>query len=164
VVVVFDVVTEVKASELIRTGAKPQPGSSASSRLCACDDRSTSTAIRQLSTLDSNCEDTNTANMFKATRALSMQPTRMLAMQPTRMMAMRQSPQLFMRQTMRMRNPVPVRLSKDRNYRFVANNSNRRRSTAVSLPQRPTYARDHELTIYSPHRFPASPRAQEHPH
>ncbi|KAH6870034.1 hypothetical protein BKA58DRAFT_401615 [Alternaria rosae] len=53
--------------------------------------------------------------MFKATRALSMQPTRMMAMQPTRMaamqptrmMAMRQSPQLFMRQTMGLRNPVP---------------------------------------------------------
>ncbi|CAN9445936.1 unnamed protein product [Alternaria alternata] len=45
--------------------------------------------------------------MFKATRALSMQPTRMMAMQPTRMAAMRPSPQLFMRQTMRMRNPVP---------------------------------------------------------
>ena len=47
--------------------------------------------------------------MFKATRALSMQPTRMMAMQPTRMMAMRQSPQLFMRQTMALRKPVPVR-------------------------------------------------------
>ena len=46
--------------------------------------------------------------MFKATRALSMQPTRMMAMQPTRMMAMRQSPQLFMRQTMALRKPVPV--------------------------------------------------------
>jgi hypothetical protein len=45
--------------------------------------------------------------MFKATRALSMQPTRMMAMQPTRMMAMRQSPQLFMRQTMALRKPVP---------------------------------------------------------
>ncbi|EDU49073.1 B12D domain containing protein [Pyrenophora tritici-repentis] len=45
--------------------------------------------------------------MFKATRALSMQPTRMMAMQPTRFMAMRQSPQLFMRQTLQMRRPVP---------------------------------------------------------
>ncbi|EMD64163.1 hypothetical protein COCSADRAFT_89271 [Bipolaris sorokiniana ND90Pr] len=53
--------------------------------------------------------------MFKATRALSMQPTRMMAMQPsrmmamqtTRMMAMRQSPQLFVRQTMALRSPVP---------------------------------------------------------
>ncbi|CAA9960239.1 hypothetical protein P3342_005675 [Pyrenophora teres f. teres] len=45
--------------------------------------------------------------MFKATRALSMQPTRMMAMQPTRFMAMRQSPQLFMRQTLQMRKPVP---------------------------------------------------------
>lgn len=64
---------------------------------------------RQLSTLHSNCKATPTANMFKVTRALSMQPTRMMAMQPTRMMAMRQSPQLFMRQTMALRKPMPVR-------------------------------------------------------
>ena len=69
--------------------------------------------------LHPNCEVSNTATMFKATRALSMQPTRMLAMQPTRMaamqptrmMAMRQSPQLMMRQTMGLRNPVPVCLA-----------------------------------------------------
>ncbi|KAF1916745.1 hypothetical protein BDU57DRAFT_517012 [Ampelomyces quisqualis] len=45
--------------------------------------------------------------MFKATRALAMQPTRMMMMRPTQQMFMRASPQLFMRETLRLRSPVP---------------------------------------------------------
>ncbi|KAH8730521.1 hypothetical protein GQ44DRAFT_768280 [Phaeosphaeriaceae sp. PMI808] len=45
--------------------------------------------------------------MFKASRALAMQPTRMMLMRPSQQMFMRASPQLFMRQTMRVRSPVP---------------------------------------------------------
>ncbi|KAF2273352.1 uncharacterized protein EI97DRAFT_469736 [Westerdykella ornata] len=45
--------------------------------------------------------------MFKASRALAMQPTRMLFMRRSPQLLMRQSPQMWMRQTVRMMRPVP---------------------------------------------------------
>ncbi|KAF2745959.1 hypothetical protein M011DRAFT_426525 [Sporormia fimetaria CBS 119925] len=45
--------------------------------------------------------------MFKASRALAMQPTRMLFMRRTPQLLVRQSPKMYMQQTMRMMKPVP---------------------------------------------------------